>query len=286
MTVRGSCLCGVVAWEAGAPLQLTHHCHCGRCRKAHGAAYATVGLCDAGAFRFVRGADRVARYESSPGLLRAFCAQCGSVVPDDQAPWNGSVLIHLGPLDDDPGEQPMFHIFTASKAPWFELRDDLPAFEAYPPGVDAPVQADLPPRAPDAGAPRGSCLCGGVSFAVTGETLWSLHCHCTRCRKARGAAFASNLVTRADGMRLLSGGDLLGSWKVPEARWFTNAFCRRCGSKVPRVDRERDLAIVPLGVLDDDPGVRPQAHIWVGSKAPWDVIADDLPRHEAARPTT
>jgi hypothetical protein len=42
------------------------------------------------------------------------------------------------------------------------------------------------------------------------------------------------------------------------------------------------LAIVPMGALDDDPGVRPQAHIFVGSKAPWDVITDDLPQHAAA----
>ncbi len=284
MTIRGSCLCGTIAWETSAPIELMHHCHCGRCRKAHGAAYATAAMSNAGGFRFARGQDHVTRFRSSAALQRAFCDRCGSVVPDDQSLWNDNVFLAMGPLDDDPGARPEFHIFVASKAPWVEIRDELPAFDAYPPGIEAAVQADLPPRAPASGAPRGSCLCGGVSFVVTGSPLWSVHCHCTRCRKARGAAFASNVVTRADGVRLLDGEDLLASWKVPEARWFTNAFCRRCGSKVPRICRERDLAIVPMGALDDDPPIRPQAHIFVGSKAPWDVITDDLPQHAAARP--
>jgi hypothetical protein len=282
MTVRGSCLCDAVAWEADAPLELMHHCHCGRCRKAHGAAYATAAMCDVGGFGFLRGRDRIARYASSAELQRAFCDRCGSVVPNDRQPWNGNVFLMMGSLDDAFAERPGFHIFTASKAPWLDIRDDLPAFDAYPPGIDADVQPDLPPRTPASGASRGSCLCGGVTFVVTGEPLWSVHCHCTRCRKARGAAFASNLVTRADGVRLLAGKDLVASWKVPDARWFTTIFCRRCGAKAPRFDHERDLAIVPMGALDDDPGVRPQAHIFVGSKAPWDVITDDLPQHAAA----
>jgi hypothetical protein len=47
---------------------------------------------------------------------------------------------------------------------------------------------------------------------------------------------------------------------------------------MPRVDRERGFAVVPMGALDDDPGIRPQRHIFVGSKAPWYEIADGLPR--------
>jgi hypothetical protein len=242
-------------------------------------------MCEASGFRFTRGHERIVRFASSPDVVRAFCGRCGSIVPDDEHPWDGNVFVHMGPLDDDPGERPAFHMFTGSKAPWIAIRDDLPAFEAFPPGVDAGVLDDLPPRAPDMDAARGSCLCGGVTFAVTGDPVWSVHCHCSRCRKARSAAFASNLVTRADGVRLLTGEDLLTSWKVPEARWFTTTFCRRCGGKVPRFDSERDLAIVPMGALDDAPAIRPQAHIFVGSKAPWDVVTDDLPQHEAQRPT-
>jgi len=275
-----------VAWETDTPLELMHHCHCGRCRKAHGAAYVTAAMCDVGGFGFLRGRDRIARFASSAELQRTFCDRCGSAVPDDRQLWNGNVLLHVGTLDDDFAERPGFHIFTASQAPWVAIVDDLPAFDAYPPGIVADVQPDLPPRTPPAGAPRGSCLCGGIAFVVTGAPLWSVHCHCGRCRRARAAAFASNLVTRGAGVQLLRGEDLLVAWKVPEARWFTTVFCRRCGAKAPRIDPGRDLAIVPMGALDDDPGVRPQAHIFVGSMAAWDAITDDLPQHEAARPIT
>ncbi len=284
MTVHGSCLCGAVAWEAEGPLEFMSSCHCARCRKVHGAAFATAAMCDAGNFRFSRGRERIARYESSPGLRRAFCARCGAVVPDDESPWQGKVFVQTGPLDDDPGVRPLGHIFVASKAPWFEIRDGLPTFDAYPPGVDVEALPDLAPRLPATGKPRGSCLCGGVTFAVEGEPLRAYNCHCARCRKARGAAFASNLFTTADGVRLVAGEDLLASYKVPEARYFTTVFCRRCGSKMPRVDRERGIAVVPMGALDDDPGIRPQRHIFVDSKAPWYDIADDLPQHAAAAP--
>jgi hypothetical protein len=282
MSLRASCLCGDVAWETDGPLEFMHHCHCGRCRKAHGAAFSTAMMCDASRFRITRGRERIARFASSDAVSRAFCSRCGSLVPDDQALWQGNVFLHAGPFDDVPGVHAVGHIFVASKAPWFDISDGLPAFDAYPPGVDAAVLPDLPARTPAGDGARGSCLCGGVAFVVEGRPFRAYHCHCSRCRTARAAAFASNLFTRFDGTRIVQGEDLLASYKVPEARYFTSVFCRRCGAKMPRFDRERDVAVVPMGALDDDPGIRPQRHIFVGSKAPWFDITDDLPRDELA----
>ena len=74
------------------------------------------------------------------------------------------------------------------------------------------------------------------------------------------------------------------SYKIPDAKYFMQVFCRTCGSPIPRVDTSRDLAIVPAASLDDDPGTRPQAHIFVGSKAPWDVITDDVPQYDEYPP--
>jgi hypothetical protein len=53
---------------------------------------------------------------------------------------------------------------------------------------------------------------------------------------------------------------------------------------VPRVDRGRNIAIVPMGTFDDPPGATPQEHIFVGSKAPWFDITDALPQHQAQAP--
>jgi len=177
------------------------------------------------------------------------------------------------------------HIFVGSKAPWYEITDTLPRFEAYPPGVDAPVLPELPAPTPVRDGVGGGCLCGGVAYVVVGEFLRCYNCHCSRCRKARAAAHASNLITAAAGVRFTRGDDVVASFKLPAARFFTQVFCRACGSPLPRVDRERGLALVPMGGLDDAPSLRPQRHIFVRSKAPWYEITDGLPQEaEAPRP--
>ena len=278
MAIRGSCLCGEVAWEISEPPESITHCHCSRCRKSHGAAFGTYMRSRAETFRFAHGRERVVRWESSPGCYRPFCGRCGSVVPDGE-PWHGSVGVPAGPLDDDPVSRPGAHIFAASKAPWYEIRDGLRRFDAYPAGFDAAVLPDPPASAAPPGTLRGSCLCGGVAFVVEGEPTRCVNCHCSRCRKARAAAHASNLFTSADALRFTRGEALLASYKVPEARFFTQVFCTTCGSPMPRADRERGLAVFPMGALDDDPGIRPQRHIFAASKAPWyEIPADGLPR--------
>jgi hypothetical protein len=274
--VRSSCLCGDVAWETDGPLSLFHHCHCGRCRKFHGTGFASYVMAPAKSVRFTRGQAGVARYESSPGFSRAFCARCGSPVPGD--PFDDQIFLPAGPMDDDPGVRPEVHIFAGSKAPWVELCDGLPAEKEFPPGVPAPSHPDLPRVASDR-VVRGSCLCGAVRYEARGEPLRVWNCHCSRCRKARGAAHASNLFMPFDGFAFTQGEDALRSFKVPEALRFTQVFCRTCGSAMPRVDTERGFAVVPMGSVDGDAGVRPSRHIFVASKAPWFEITDDLPQH-------
>lgn len=275
---HASCLCGEVSWEHDGPLDFMIHCHCSRCRKTHGVGFATYVGGAADRFR-LRGADRVVGWESTPGFFKCFCGRCGSVVPSDAS--DGRVFMPAGNFDDDPGLRPISHIFVASKAPWFDIEDDLPRFDAFPPGVDAPALADRPPLDPP-GAPRGSCLCGGVTYVVEGAPLRAWNCHCGRCRKARSAAHASNLFTTSDGVRFTRGEHLIASHKVTDAQHFTHFFCQTCGSSMPRIDRGRGIAVVPMGGLDDDPGMRPQAHLFVGSKAPWYDIRGGLPQHSEA----
>jgi hypothetical protein len=131
---------------------------------------------------------------------------------------------------------------------------------------------------------RGSCLCGGVAFEMTGTPIRVLHCHCSRCRKVRGTAHATNVAVPLDGVRFLRGSELLTSYKAPDAKYFAHAFCKVCGASMPRFDQDRSFAIIPMGAFDDDPGVRPQAHIFVDSKASWDDITDALPRFPGPPP--
>src|SRR5262249_33599260 len=161
-------------------------------------AFSTEVMCDAANFRFTRGRDQVSRFESSPGLLRAFCQRCGSPVPEDTKPWQGKLLLPAGSFAHATEARPCVQTLVGAKAPRYELRPGVPTCQASPPGVDVAVLPDSAPRAPDTGKPQGSCLCGGVTFVVEGEPLRVQNCHCQRCRKARGTAHASNLFTTAD----------------------------------------------------------------------------------------
>ncbi len=130
---------------------------------------------------------------------------------------------------------------------------------------------------------RGSCLCGGVKFEAADPSGFR-NCHCSRCRKSRGGAFASNLFVAPENFRWLSGRDQVMTYRLPGAQRFGNAFCRVCGGPVPREVPVLNVMLIPAGILDDDPGVRPAYHIFVGSKAPWHEITDELPRYDEYRP--
>ncbi len=274
---NASCLCGSVTWCIAGPFEYMSHCHCSRCRKTHGSAFSTYVAGPADSFT-LNGGAHVVRWQSSPDFVRNFCARCGSVVPGD--PFHGLMFVPAGNFLDDPGARPAAHIFVSSKAPWYEIPDALPQFAGYPEGFDAPVIDD---RAPldDAGQCRGSCLCGTVTYVLEQDPVRAVNCHCGRCRRARSAAHASNLFVPDTGMRFTRGTDALASYKVPEAQFFTQVFCRVCGSCLPRSDPSRGIAVVPMGSLDDAPGLRPQRHIFVADKAPWFDIADALPQHPA-----
>jgi hypothetical protein len=102
------------------------------CRKAHGAAFATYGRVESGDFVLSSGADDIASYQSSPEVTRTFCKRCGSTLQFISTKRPGSFSLALGTLDDDPGVQASQHIFVGSKAPWFDIADDLPQHAARP----------------------------------------------------------------------------------------------------------------------------------------------------------
>lgn len=129
--MKGSCLCGQVTYEADALAGPIFHCYCRTCRKAHSAAYATTARVDRSGFRWLRGDDVRASYESTPGKLRHFCPKCGSHLV---AEWvdQPQVIIRVASLDDDPGSRPTARIWRSHAVDWLESGDDLPAFAEGP----------------------------------------------------------------------------------------------------------------------------------------------------------
>ena len=130
---------------------------------------------------------------------------------------------------------------------------------------------------------RGGCLCGAVRYEVHGRFLRAGHCHCSRCRKHSGAAMGTQGRVRREDFRLVSGADRLRSYR-PEGG-MAKAFCKTCGSSLFGGDWPDGPEVsIRLGSVDGDPGIRPEGHYHVGSKAVWHEILDDLPRHEGSPP--
>ena len=129
---------------------------------------------------------------------------------------------------------------------------------------------------------RGQCLCGSVQYAVRGEFEYALNCHCTQCRRATGSAFKSLAGIRRSNISLNKGSDCLLIYGDEKAAH--DVHCRNCGSLLYSIVRDGAYVHVAMGTLLDEPGIRPSMHIFVGSKAPWHLINDDLPQHSGFPP--
>jgi hypothetical protein len=128
---------------------------------------------------------------------------------------------------------------------------------------------------------RGSCLCGGVRFEIDRAVGPFELCHCSRCRKASGSAFVAGLGVRVQDFRLLAGSELIRTYDAPILEHppaYRVTFCSRCGSPVPKPPDGATWFEIPAGTLDDDPGARPDRHIYVDRNGPWLPIDDPLPK--------
>jgi hypothetical protein len=103
---------------------------------------------------------------------------------------------------------------------------------------------------------RGSCLCGGVKYRITGSLSGVVNCHCHMCQKAHGAPFRTRASVNAADFEFVQGEDLVTFYESSPG--VHRGFCGRCGSPIlTRFDADTSQFGLPLGALDDDPGVRP-----------------------------
>jgi hypothetical protein len=281
--VNGSCYCGTVRYEVSGPFIDMVNCHCSMCRKHHGSPFATYVSAPIDNFRWVSGADAFIRYKSSEQGTRDSCKVCGSAVPIMMPP-HGVALLPAGPLEGNLGITPQAHIFVGSKAPWHTITDTLPRHEEYPPeyaisGLQRPTVQARP------GIAEGSCLCGSVAYEVRGAPMVMQSCHCQRCRRSKGAAYATNIFYKASQFQWTRGEELVVQYKLPAAKFSTSAFCCQCGAVMPRVSQERDVAVIAAGSLDTDPPLRSQRHIFTTYKASWFEITDSAPQFPEGPPS-
>lgn len=130
---------------------------------------------------------------------------------------------------------------------------------------------------------KGGCLCGTVRYEITGGIHNIVCCHCSMCRKAQGSAFATNGIVNRSDFRLVAGENNLTGYESSPGQ--TKYFCKTCGSPIFSENTSRPESIrVRIGTIESDIVERPEAHIFVSSKANWEEICADIPRFDSYEP--
>jgi ADP-ribosyl-[dinitrogen reductase] hydrolase len=131
--MKGSCLCKFIEYEIDQLDTPIQHCSCHTCRKAHAAAFNTVAGVLKEHFRWLKGSEHLRYYESSPGKLRYFCANCGSQLIAERT-GNPRLVLRVATLDDDPNISPSFQIWKSHEVPWLEYGPQVTAYSEWEPG--------------------------------------------------------------------------------------------------------------------------------------------------------
>lgn len=125
----------------------------------------------------------------------------------------------------------------------------------------------------------GQCLCGAIAYEIEGELGTIVNCHCSKCRRWHGAAFRTRAALESKQFKWVRGEEYLS--KYDSSAPTIKTFCSICGSSLISLLKNNPEHIgLPIGGLDQDPGRRPEMHIFVDSKAPWYEITDSLPQYE------
>lgn len=130
---EGGCLCAATRFRVSGKAANPCYCHCRSCRLAAGAPCVAWATFPAEGFRLVQG--ELARYRSSPKVLRTFCSSCGTAISYEHEARPGELDVTLATLDDATGLEPRFHIWVSNKPAWVTLADDLPRYDELPEGA-------------------------------------------------------------------------------------------------------------------------------------------------------
>ena len=127
----------------------------------------------------------------------------------------------------------------------------------------------------------GECFCGEIKYKIEGELGDATSCHCSRCRKAFSAQASAAALVEAKEFSWLSGQDLLVSYVGEHG--FGLQFCKICGSTLCTV-YNGDVYQVTLGCVNGDPDIKIGRHIYVGSKASWEELPDNIAMFQEGLP--
>ena len=131
----GRCLCGQIEFEFEPRDGVAMNCHCSMCRRAHGAAFASMLLSSKDSLKFIKGSEALKEYYSSEFGVRAFCSECGSRLMNYAKSHSNYMSVALSAVVDECGIKPAANVQVGSKASWYTPAEDIPAFEEFPPDI-------------------------------------------------------------------------------------------------------------------------------------------------------
>ena len=127
----------------------------------------------------------------------------------------------------------------------------------------------------------GECLCGLIKFEVGRFAGPFELCHCSKCRRAFGSAFAALIGVNRTEFRWISGEDVIEKFEAPVEKFppgYRTAFCRTCGSPAPNIPEGADWFEIPAGLFETNFQETPDRHIYTDYASRWHEISDDLPQ--------
>lgn len=117
----GGCLCGAVRFRVSGPAKWTAYCHCESCRRQTGAPVSAYAGFERDQVAFTAGG--LARFASSPGVERGFCARCGSPLTYEGDRWPSEIHLHVGAFDRPQDFAPTGHAFAEERLAWLSISD-------------------------------------------------------------------------------------------------------------------------------------------------------------------
>ncbi len=132
-TITGGCLCGKLAYEVPGSVTAIDYCHCARCRKASGSAFAAVTSVSKSRFKITKGQEYLKSYKTDADFERVFCSECGSQLYSIRPALVDTIRLRVGTIDTAIEGKVSAHIFASSKAPWHDICDQAPQYEERPP---------------------------------------------------------------------------------------------------------------------------------------------------------
>ena len=125
----------------------------------------------------------------------------------------------------------------------------------------------------------GSCHCQTVRYEISGEIEGIYHCHCHTCQKLNGTTYGSTGFVTSDSFSIVAGADSLTAYESSPGK--NRYFCTNCSAPIYAQTHENPERIgIRVGLLDSDPGVRSQLHIWLSHEKPWFEVSTELPKFD------